>query len=70
MRRSEVETDEKLLSLTDKYLSAARVNLSEAIFFGNHCVVVVSFWGSLIQTAVGSAGGSGGWRTKRWGCSA
>jgi hypothetical protein len=36
---------------------AARVNLSEADCFGNHCVVSVSSLGSLIQTAVGSAGG-------------
>ncbi len=39
---------------------AARVNLSEADSFGNHCVVVVPSFGSLIQTAVGSAGGWGG----------
>ena len=50
--------------------AAARVNLSEADSFGNHCVVVVSSFGSLIQTAVGSAGGWGGLRTKRSGCSA
>jgi hypothetical protein len=49
---------------------SARVNLSEADVFGNHCVVAVSSFGSLIQTAVGSAGGSGGLRTKRSGCSA
>jgi len=48
----------------------ARVNLSEADSFANHCVVAVSSLGSLIQTAVGSAGGSGGFRTKRSGCSA
>src|SRR5215207_8856471 len=49
---------------------AARVNLSEADVFGNHCVVAVSSFGSLIHTAVGSAGGSGGFRTKRSGCCA
>jgi hypothetical protein len=48
--------------------AAARVNLSEADSFGNHCVVVVSSFGWLIQTAVGSAGGWGGLRTKRSGC--
>ncbi len=46
----------------------ARVNISEADLFGNHCVVAVSSFGSLIHTAVGSAGGSGGLRTKRSGC--
>ncbi len=50
--------------------SAAPVNLSEAGFLGNHCVVAVSSFGSLIHTAVGSAGGVGGLRTKRSGCSA
>ncbi len=35
----------------------------------NHCVVASSF-GSLIHTAVGSAGGCGGLRTKRSGCAA
>ncbi len=47
---------------------AAPVNLSEAESFGNHCVVVGSSFGSLIHTAVGSAGGWGGLRTKRSGC--
>lgn len=51
-------------------LSPARVNLSEADSFWNHCVVAVSSFGSLIHTAVGSAGGWGGLRTKRSGCSA
>jgi len=51
-------------------LTTARVNLSEAEFLGNHCVVAVSSFGSLIHTAVGSAGGVGGLRTKRSGCSA
>ncbi len=51
-------------------LAPARVNLSEADFSGNHCVVSLSSFGSLIHTAVGSAGGSGGLRTKRSGCSA
>jgi hypothetical protein len=46
----------------------ARVNLSEAVFLGNHCVVAVSSFGWLIHTAVGRAGGSGGLRTKRSGC--
>ena len=50
--------------------STARVNLSEAEFLGNHCVVAASSFGSLIHTAVGSAGGSGSLRTKRSGCSA
>src|SRR6266508_121849 len=49
---------------------SAPVNLSEAGFLGNHCVVAVSSFGSLIHTAVGSAGGVGGLRTKRSGCSA
>jgi hypothetical protein len=49
---------------------AARVNLSEADSFGNHCVVAVSSFGSLIHTAVGKAGGWGGLRTKRSGCPA
>jgi putative transposase len=48
-------------------IDAARVNLSEADSLGNHCVVAASSFGSLIQTAVGSAGGSGGLRTKRSG---
>jgi hypothetical protein len=48
----------------------ARVNLFEAGFFGNHCVVLVSSLGSLIHTAVSSAGGWGGLRTNRSGCSA
>jgi hypothetical protein len=43
---------------------SARVNLSEAGLFGNHCVVAVPSFGSLIQTAPGSPGGSGGLRTK------
>jgi transposase len=47
--------------------TAARVNLSEADSFGNHCVVARSSFGWLIQTAVGSAGGRGGLRTKRSG---
>jgi hypothetical protein len=51
-------------------VAPARVNLSEADSFGNHCVVAVSSFGSLIQTAVGSAGGVGGLRTKRSGCPA
>src|SRR6266498_5512572 len=51
-----------------KFLDPARVNISEADLFGNHCVVAVSSFGSLIHTAVGSAGGSGGLRTKRSGC--
>jgi hypothetical protein len=44
-----------------------RVNLSEADSLGNHCVVAGSSFGWLIHTAVGSAGGSGGLRTKRSG---
>jgi hypothetical protein len=36
----------------------------------NHCVVVGSSFGWLIHTIVGSAGGSGGLRTKRSRCSA
>ena len=48
----------------------SRVNLSEADFFVNHCVVGASSWGLLIHAAVGSAGGWGGLRTKRSGCSA
>jgi hypothetical protein len=51
-------------------IAPARVNLSEADSFANHCVVAVSSLGSLIHTAVGSAGGWGGLRTKRSGCSA
>lgn len=49
---------------------SARVNLSEADIFENHCVVAVSSFGSLIHTAVGSAGGSGTLRTKRSGWAA
>jgi len=49
---------------------AARVNLSEADSLGNHCVVVVSSFGWLIQTAPGSAGGWGGLPTKRSGWAA
>ena len=45
----------------------ARVNPFEADFLGNHCVVVGSSLGSLIHTAVGSAGGWGGLRTNRSG---
>jgi hypothetical protein len=52
-----------------RQLPAARVNPFEADFFGNHCVVAYSL-GSLIHTAVGSAGGWGGLRTKRSRCSA
>jgi len=48
----------------------ARVNLCEADFFGNHCVVAVSSFGWLIQAIDGSAGGVGGLRTNRSGCSA
>ena len=51
-------------------LVAVRVNLSEADLFGNHCVVGASSLGSFIHTGVGSAGGSGGLRTKRSGCCA
>jgi integrase len=51
-------------------IPAARVNLSEADIFTNHCVVAVSSCGLLIHAAVGSSGGSGGLRTKRSGCSA
>ena len=47
----------------------ARVNLCETDFFENHCVEASSF-GSLIHTAVGSAGGSGGLRTNRSGLAA
>jgi predicted site-specific integrase-resolvase len=57
-----------LRHLVDTVTGPARVNLSEADPWGNHCVVVVSSFGSLIQTAVGSAGGWGGLRTKRSGC--
>jgi hypothetical protein len=56
-----------LLAFTDQH-PTARVNLSEAVFLGNHCVVAVSSFGSLIHTAVGRAGGPGGLRTKRSGC--
>lgn len=45
----------------------ARVNLCEAAFSKHHCVDVVSFSGRLIHAAVGSAGGSGGFRAKRSG---
>jgi hypothetical protein len=48
--------------------TTARVNFSEAEFLGNYCVVAVSSFGWLIHTTVGSAGGSGGLRTKRSGC--
>jgi hypothetical protein len=55
---------------TDTLVYAAPVNLSEAESFGNHCVVAGSSFGSLIHTAVGSAGGSGGLRAKRSGWAA
>jgi hypothetical protein len=51
-------------------VDAARVNFSEADSFGNYCVVAVSCFGSLIQTAVGRAGGAGGLRTNRSGWAA
>jgi hypothetical protein len=50
--------------------TSARVNLSEADPWWNHCVVAGSSFGWLIHTIVGSAGGSGSLRTKRSGCSA
>jgi hypothetical protein len=50
--------------------TTARVNFLEADVSGNHCVVAGSSFGSLIHTAVGRAGGWGGLRTKRSGCSA
>src|SRR5207342_1205690 len=54
----------------EQVIGAARVNLSEAGSLGNHCVVAVSSFGWLIQTAVGSAGGWGGLPTKRSGWAA
>jgi hypothetical protein len=51
-------------------IDAALVNLCEAGLVGNHCVVAVSSCGWLIHTAVGSAGGVGGLRTKRSGWAA
>jgi hypothetical protein len=63
-------TSEGKLPLTLVVWDAARVNLCEADLFANHCVVAVASFGSLIHTAVGNAGGSGGLRTKRSGCSA
>jgi hypothetical protein len=56
--------------IPDVGVGAARVNAFEAGFFGNHCVVVVSSWGSLIHTVVGRAGGWGGLRTNRSGWAA
>ena len=53
--------------LRNRGVASARVNLFEADFFGNHCVVAGSSFGSLIHTAVGSAGGWGGLRTNRSG---
>ncbi|MBI2708275.1 MAG: hypothetical protein HYX34_01070, partial [Actinobacteria bacterium] len=58
----------KLVANSHAHLEPARVNLSEADSFVNHCVVVGSSLGSLIHTAPGSFGGSGGLRTKRSGC--
>ena len=58
------------MALLPEQVDPARVNFSEAEFLGNHCVVAVSSLGSLIQTAVGSAGGWGGLRTKRSGWAA
>lgn len=49
---------------------AAPVKPSEADRSGNHCAVVVSSFGSLIQAAADSTGGSGSLRTKRSGCAA
>lgn len=46
------------------------VKPSEADSSRNHCAVAVSSFGSLIQAAVGSTGGSGALRTKRSGCAA
>ena len=57
-------------TLNANWAYTARVNLSEADSLGNHCVVAVSSFGSLIHTAAGSAGGSGSLRTNRSGCSA
>jgi len=51
-------------------IEAARVNLCEADFLVNHCVVAVSSFGSLIHATVGSAGGVGGLRTNRSGWAA
>ena len=48
----------------------APVNLYEADFVENHCVVAVSSSGSLIHATVGSTGGSGALRTKRSGWAA
>ncbi|HEV8527820.1 MAG TPA: helix-turn-helix domain-containing protein, partial [Actinomycetes bacterium] len=56
------------LEYPDDPSMSAPVNLSEADSFGNHWVVGVSSFGSLIHTAVGRAGGWGGLRTKRSGC--
>jgi cell division protein FtsW (lipid II flippase) len=59
-----------LVALHAFLVATARVNFSEADSLGNHCVVVGSSLGWLIQTAVGSAGGSGGLPTNRSGWAA
>ena len=48
----------------------APVNHFGTDFFVNHCVVVASSGGSLIQATSGSCGGFGGLRTNRSGCAA
>jgi transposase-like protein len=65
-----LEVSEQTYHRWRNQFGAAPVNLFEAGSCGNHCVVVVSSPGLLIQTAAGSFGGAGGFRAKRSGCSA
>jgi len=53
-----------------KDLGAVPVNPFEADSSRNHWLELASSFGLLIHTVLGSAGGSGGLRTKRSGCAA
>ena len=55
---------------SSRFSFLARVNPFEADFWVNHWAEGLTSSGLLIQTAVGSAGGAGGRRTKRSGCAA
>ncbi len=51
-------------------IAAAPVNLCETESVDNHCAVVASSFGSLIQATAGSSGGVGTFRTNRSGWAA
>lgn len=53
-----------------RLISAAPVNLCETESVDNHCAVVASSFGSLIQATAGSSGGVGTFRTNRSGWAA